>query len=95
MKYLLKRKNILNPFRAKNFRMVDFEINMLDLLNLQERILKFNQSANHVKMCSWIFEKPVFTITGVDGVISVELNIDWMNIRFGLIFIKTITYKIM
>ena len=33
-------------------------------------------------------EKPVF-ISGVDGVISIELHIDWTNISFGLMFIKT------
>ena len=28
-------------------------------------------------------------ISGVDGVISIELNIDWTNVSFGLMFIKT------
>ena len=30
-----------------------------------------------------------FWKTGVDGVISIELMIDWTNVSFGLIFIKT------
>ena len=34
------------------------------------------------------FEKPVF-IPGVDSVISIELNIDWTKVSFGLMFIKT------
>ena len=33
-------------------------------------------------------EKPVL-ISGVDGVISIELNTDWTNVSFGLMFIKT------
>ena len=41
--------------------------------DIQERSLKFNQSVCHVEMHS--FENPVF-ISGVDGVISIELNID-------------------
>ena len=28
-------------------------------------------------------------ISGVDGVISIELMIDWTNVNFGLMFIKT------
>ena len=39
-------------------------------------------------MYSLTYEKPLL-ISGVDGVISVELNIDWTNVSFGLIFIKT------
>ena len=35
-------------------------------------------------MRSLTFENPVF-ISGVDGVISIELNIDWTNVSFGLI----------
>ena len=27
-------------------------------------------------------------ISGVDGVISIELNIDWTNVSFGLMFTK-------
>ena len=55
---------------------------------MQKRSLKFNQSAYHVKMYSLTFEKTVF-ISGFDGVISIELNIDWTNVNFGLMFIKT------
>ena len=82
--------------------MVDIEINTWSpgftkpeiryIFHFQERSLKFNQSVCHVKMRSLTFEKPVFIffhISGVDGVISIELNIDWMNISFGLKFIKT------
>ena len=39
-------------------------------------------------MYSLTFEKPVF-VSGVDGVISIELNIDWKNVSFGLMFMKT------
>ena len=39
-------------------------------------------------MHSLTFEKPVL-FSGVDGIISNELNIDWTNISFGLILIKT------
>ena len=39
----------------------------LNALDIQERRLKFNQSACHVKMYSLTFKKPVF-ISGVDGV---------------------------
>ena len=40
-------------------------------------------------MCSLTFEKPVF-VSGVDaGVLSIELNINWTNVSFGLMFIKT------
>ena len=39
-------------------------------------------------MHSLTFEKPGF-ISGVDGVISIELNIDWTNVSFGLMFVKT------
>jgi len=39
-------------------------------------------------MYSLTFEKPV-VISGVDGVISIELNINWTNESFGLLFIKT------
>ena len=38
-------------------------------------------------MYSLTFEKPVF-ISGIDGVISIDLNIDWTNVSFGLMFIK-------
>ena len=48
---------------------------ILNVFDIQERSLKFNQSACHVKMYSLTFEKLVF-ISGVDGVISIELNID-------------------
>ena len=40
------------------------------------------------KMYSLTFENPVL-ISGVDGVISNELNIDWTNVSFGLMFIKS------
>jgi len=50
--------------------------------------LKFNQPACHVKMYSLTFEKPVL-ISGLNGVISIELNIDWTDVSFGLMFIKT------
>ena len=64
-------------------------------MDIQERSLKLNQSAYHVKMCSLTFEKTVF-FSGVNGVISIELNIDWTNVSFGLIFFKTnvLNYKI-
>jgi len=39
-------------------------------------------------MYSLTFEKLVL-ISGVDGVISIELNIDWTTVSFGLMFIKT------
>ena len=39
-------------------------------------------------MYSLTFEKPVL-ISGIDGVISIELNIDWTNVSFGSMFIKT------
>ena len=39
-------------------------------------------------MYSLTFENPVL-ISGVDGVISIELNIDWTNVRFELMFTKT------
>ena len=39
-------------------------------------------------MYSITFEKPVL-ISGVDGVISIELNIDWTHLSFGFIFIET------
>ena len=39
-------------------------------------------------MYSLTFEKPVLN-SGVDGVISIELNIDWTNVSFELMFIKT------
>ena len=38
-------------------------------------------------MYSLTFEKPVL-ISSVDGVISIELNIGWTNVGFGLMFIK-------
>ena len=31
----------------------------------------------------------IFRISGVDGVISIELNIDGTNVSFELLFIKT------
>ena len=34
------------------------------------------------------FEKPVFN-PGVDSVISIELNMDIINVSFGLMFVKT------
>ena len=43
-------------------------------------------------MYSLTFENPVL-ISGVDGVISIELNIDWTNVSFGLMFIKTLNVK--
>ena len=39
-------------------------------------------------MRSLTFEIPVF-VSGVNGVISIELNIDWTNVSCGLMFIKT------
>ena len=63
----------------------------LNAFNIQERSQKFNQSASHVKMYSLTFENPVL-ISGVDGVISIELNIDWTNVSFGLMF-KTLNVK--
>ena len=39
-------------------------------------------------MYSLTFEKPVL-ISGVDGIMLGELNIDWTNVSFGLMFIKT------
>ena len=88
---------------AKNFRMLDIEINAwspgftkpeirLIRIHIQEKSLKFNKSACNVKMRSLTFEKPIFyflRISSVDGVISVELNIDWTNVSFGLMYIKT------
>ena len=58
--------------------------------DIQEWSLKFNQSAYYVKMCSLTFEKPVFVSSVDDGVISIELNIDWTNVSFRLMFNKTI-----
>ena len=57
-------------------------------MHIKERSKKFNQSVCHVKIYSLTFEKLVL-ISGVDGVISIELNIDWTNVSFGLMFIKT------
>jgi len=39
-------------------------------------------------MYSLTFEKPVL-ISGVDGITLGELNIDWTNVSFGLMFFKT------
>ena len=39
-------------------------------------------------MYSLTSEKPVL-ISGVNGFISIGLNIDWTNVSFGLMFIKT------
>ena len=72
--------------RAENFRIVDIKINaltpgftkpkiILKRIRYPRKKLKFNQSACHVKMYSLTFENPVL-ITGVDGVISIELNVD-------------------
>ena len=55
---------------------------------IQERSKKFNQLACLVKMYSLNFENPVL-ISGVDGVISIELNIDLTNVSLGLMFTKT------
>ena len=35
-----------------------------------------------------LWKKPV-VISGGDGVISIELKIDWTNVSFGLMFVKT------
>ena len=44
-------------------------------------------------MYSLTFEKPVM-ISGVDGVISIELNIGWTNVSFGCwMLIKTNVQK--
>ena len=32
-------------------------------------------------------------VSGIDGVISIELNIDWTNVSFGLMFVKTNVQK--
>ena len=39
-------------------------------------------------MYSLTFKKPVL-ISGVDGVISIELNIDWTNVSLGIKCIET------
>jgi len=39
-------------------------------------------------MYSLTFENPVL-ISAVNGFISIELNIDLMNVSYGLMFIKT------
>ena len=39
-------------------------------------------------MYSLTFENPVL-ISGAGGVILIELDIDWKNASFGLMFIKT------
>ena len=39
-------------------------------------------------MCSLTFENSVL-ISGLDGVISIKLNIYWTNVSFGLMSIKT------
>ena len=57
--------------------------------DIQERSLKLNQSACHVKMYSLTFKKKLVFISGVDGVISIELNIDWTNVSFGFMFINS------
>ena len=44
--------------------------------DIQERSKKFNQSTYHVKMSSLTFETLVLS-SGVDGVMSIELNIDF------------------
>ena len=56
--------------------------------DIQEKSLKFNQSVYHVQIYSLTFKKPVF-YSGVNGIISIELNIDYTNISFGLMFVKT------
>ena len=43
-------------------------------------------------MCSLTSLKPgfyIFRISGDDGVISIELKVDWTNVSFGLMFLKT------
>ena len=60
----------------------------LKAFDIQQRSSKFNQSACHVKMYSLNFENPDL-ISGVDGVISIELNIDLNTVSFKLMFIKT------
>jgi len=42
-----------------------------------------------LKCTLYIFWKNGFDFHGVDGVISIELSIDWTNVGFGLMFIKT------
>ena len=53
---------------------------------------KVNQSVSQVKMLSLTFEKLVL-ISGVDGVISIELNIYWTNVSFGLMVFMTNVLK--
>jgi len=79
---MLKFLVLLNPRFFKN------------AFDIQERSLKFNQSAtaSHVKMYSLTFETTVL-ISDVDGVMSIELTIDLTNVSFGLMFIKTNVFK--
>ena len=57
----------------------------LNTFDIQEISYKFNQSVYYFKMYS--FEKPIL-IPVVDGVILIELNIDYTNVSSGLMFIK-------
>ena len=53
---------------------------------------KVNQSVSQFKMLSLTFEKLVL-ISGVDGVTSIEINIDWTNVSFGLMVFMTNVLK--
>ena len=96
-----------NDNRAENFRIVDIEINAwssgftkpeIRLIHIRYPRKKFKIQPIRVSCSDALlnFLKTGFyflRISVVDGVISIEPNIDWTNVSFGLMFIKTNVQK--